>query len=404
MIKLAVYSVGQVTQYIKSIFEAAKPLARISIRGEIANFKRQSSGHLYFSIKDANSQLKAIMFATNASRLDFRPSDGMRVIIDCNITVYEKGGVYQAYVSSMQPDGIGALYLAYEKLKEQLQQEGLFDVTHKKSLPHIPGSIGVITSPTGAAVRDIINITGRRWPQAKLYIYPAKVQGDGAEQDLINGLRYFECKQKVDVIIIGRGGGSIEDLWAFNSERLAREIYSVGTPIISAVGHETDFTICDWVADMRAPTPSAAAELVVPDVAEMRDKVGAFKRLAKQKIEACLKQKQHEYSIVEQKLKSNMLRFFENKRHIFDNLSNAINVNFDKYLADKRHLLTIVAARLQAINPLSVLSRGYSIVEKDGKSVCDIRLLNVGDSIVVRMKNGKVNSTIQNIVEEKIYG
>lgn len=386
------------------MFEAAKPLARISIRGEIANFKRQATGHLYFLIKDANSQLNAVMFASNASRLDFRPSEGMRVIIDCSISVYEKNGVYQAYVSNMQPDGIGALYLAYEKLKEQLQKEGLFDVAHKKSLPHIPDSIGVITSPTGAAVRDIINITGRRWPQAKLYVYPSKVQGEGAEYDLIKGLRYFEHKQQVDVIIIGRGGGSIEDLWVFNNERLAREIYSAKTPIVSAVGHETDFTICDWVADMRAPTPSAAAELVVPDIVETRGKVAVYKRLAEQNIISRLKQKRHDYSLIEQKLKNSMLRLFENKRHLYHDLSNAIKMNFDKYLADKRNLLTVIAARLQALNPLSVLSRGYGIVEKDGRSISDVGCFSVGDKIVVRMKNGRVYSTVNSILEEKNYG
>lgn len=390
----------QVTEYIKSMFEAARPLAGISIRGEIANFKRQASGHLFFSIKDADAQLKAVMFASNAARLGFRPSDGMRVVIDCSLSVYVKGGVYQAYVSDMRPDGIGALHLAYEKLKEQLRQEGLFDSDHKKSLPHIPDSIGIITSPTGAAIRDMINITKRRWPQAKLYVYPARVQGEGAEYDLIKGIRYFERRQRVDVLIIGRGGGSIEDLWAFNSEKLAREIYSANTPVVSAVGHETDFTICDWVSDVRAPTPSAAAELVVPNVAEMRDRVSAYRRFVEQKLIVCLKQKRHEYSLVVQKLKSNMMRLCENERLLFYGLSNTIKSNFDKYLDAKRYLLSVIAARVQAINPLSVLSRGYSIVEIDGKSVSDVRCFHVGDDIAVRMKNGRLLSTINRIMEE----
>lgn len=401
---MAVYSVSQITKYIKTMFETAKPLARISIRGEIANFKRQSSGHLYFSIKDADSQIKAVMFASNALRLNFRPSDGMLVVMDCGISVYEKGGIYQAYVTNMQPDGTGALYLAYERLKEQLQKEGLFDVSNKKKLPRIPDSIGVITSPTGAAVRDIINITGRRWPQAKIYIYPSRVQGDDAEDDLVRGVRYFENKQKVDVIIIGRGGGSIEDLWVFNSEQLAREIYAANTPIISAVGHETDFTICDWVADMRAPTPSAAAELVVPDIMEMRDKVNSRKRFVQQKVELILKQKRHKYFLINQKLKSELLRFFGDKRHIFDSLSSKIKTEFENYLSEKRHLFTVTAAKLQTMNPLSVLARGYSIIEKNNVSISDVHCLKVGDDIAIRMKNGNVFSVVKKIVEEEKYG
>ncbi len=375
---MVVYSVCQVTQYIKSMFAAAKPLAKISIRGEIANFKRQASGHLYFSIKDANSQLKAIMFASNASRLDFRPSDGMRVIIECSISVYEKGGVYQAYVSSMQPDGIGALYLAYEKLKEQLQKEGLFAAAHKKPLPNIPCSIGVITSPTGAAVRDIINITGRRWPQAELYLYPSRVQGEGAEDDLLKGLAWFESKQKVDVIIIGRGGGSMEDLWVFNSERLARKIYAAETPIVSAVGHETDFTICDLVADCRAPTPSAAAELVVPDRGEMYKRIESYKKLIDQKIATVFSKKKKNAAFTMQTLQSNIKR----------------------YLIDKKHELQMQASKLQAINPLAVLARGYSIAEKQGKIVSSAGELQAGDELWLRFQKGRAQTIVQRVEEE----
>lgn len=375
---MVVYSVCQVTQYIKSMFAAAKPLAKISIRGEIANFKRQASGHLYFSIKDANSQLKAIMFASNASRLDFRPSDGMRVIIECSISVYEKGGVYQAYVSSMQPDGIGALYLAYEKLKEQLQKEGLFAAAHKKPLPNIPRSIGVITSSTGAAVRDIINITGRRWPQAELYLYPSRVQGEGAEDDLLKGLAWFESRQKVDVIIIGRGGGSAEDLWVFNSERLARAIYAANTPVISAVGHETDFTICDLVADRRAPTPSAAAELVVPDRAEMQRRVEACQKLIGQKISSLLQKRKREHAEQVRVLHKDMGRFLE----------------------AKRYALHLAAGKLQALNPLAVLARGYSIAEKRGKAVSCASELKEGDELLLRFQKGKAQTIVQRVEEE----
>jgi exodeoxyribonuclease VII large subunit len=255
-----IFSVIELNNYIKNIFENNRTLTSVSIRGEISNFVNHRSGHLYFSLKDAEGQIRAVMFRARASTLKFMPESGMKVVVHGTVTVYPRDGSYQIYVSTMQPDGIGALYLAYEQLKNRLAEEGLFDEKYKKVIPFIPRRIGVITSPTGAAVRDIINVTGRRFPGADLYIYPALVQGEGAEASLIKALDYLDNSHLCDVIIIGRGGGSIEDLWAFNGESLARRIFAARTPIISAVGHETDFTICDFVADLRAPTPSAAAE------------------------------------------------------------------------------------------------------------------------------------------------
>jgi exodeoxyribonuclease VII large subunit len=262
-------TVSELNDYIKNVFDSSRFLSSVTIKGEISNFTYHRSGHLYFSLKDSDAQIKAVMFRSSASKLKFMPESGMKVIAHGAVSVYQRDGVYQLYVSSMQPDGIGALYLAYEQLKEKLMLEGLFSDEYKKLLPQMPERIGVITSPTGAAVRDIINVTGRRFPHAKLYIYPSLVQGEGAEENLVRGVDYFDKSGLVDVIIIGRGGGSIEDLWAFNSEKLARRIFAAKIPVISAVGHETDFTICDFVADMRAPTPSAAAELAVPDVREL---------------------------------------------------------------------------------------------------------------------------------------
>ena len=262
-------TVTELNSYIKNLFDSNRTLVALSVSGEISNFVEHRSGHLYFSLKDSEAQIKAVMFKSNSMRLKFKPESGMKVIVHGSVSLYTGTGSIQIYVNSMEPDGIGSLYLAYEQLKEKLHREGLFDREHKRLLPIFPERIGVITSPTGAAVRDIINVIGRRYPIAKIYLYPSLVQGEGAEDNLIKAVDYFDSSALVDVIIIGRGGGSIEDLWAFNSERLARRIYDAKTPIISAVGHETDFTICDFVSDLRAPTPSAAAELSVPDVREL---------------------------------------------------------------------------------------------------------------------------------------
>lgn len=276
------FTVSDLNNYIKNIFETNRTLSSVTVRGEISNFTNHRSGHLYFSLKDEDGQIRAVMFRSKAQTLKFMPESGMKVLVHGSVTVYPRDGSYQLYVSSMQPDGIGALYLAYEQLKERLALEGLFDAEHKLALPAYPRRIGVITSPTGAAIRDIINVSGRRYPNADLYIYPALVQGAGAEDSLVSALDYLDKSRLCDVIIIGRGGGSIEDLWAFNSEALARRIYSATTPIISAVGHETDFTICDFVADMRAPTPSAAAEIAVPDKRDLLMRIDSYnERLVK---------------------------------------------------------------------------------------------------------------------------
>ena len=266
---IGTFSVSELNGYIKRIIESNRTLASVTVKGEISNFTAHRSGHFYFSLKDSEGQIKAVMFRSRAQTLRFMPESGMKVIVHGSVSVYERDGVYQLYASSIQPDGIGALYLAYEQLKEKLYKNGIFDPAHKMPLPKYPEKIGVITSPTGAAVRDIINVLKRRYPIASIYLYPSLVQGDGAEEDLIKAVDYFDRSNLCDVIIIGRGGGSIEDLWAFNSEKLAMRIFDCKIPIISAVGHETDFTICDFVADMRAPTPSAAAEISAPDIAEL---------------------------------------------------------------------------------------------------------------------------------------
>ena len=269
-----VFTVTALNEYIKMKLETDEALMRVFIRGEISNFTNHKSGHFYFTVKDETSRIAAVMFRSSASKLAFIPENGMKVIVGGRVSAYVRDGQYQIYVDTLEPDGVGALYIAYEQLKAKLGAEGLFDETKKKPLPRYPMRIGVITSPTGAAIRDIINILGRRFPIAEVVLYPSLVQGESAAPQLIEGLRYFNEKKNVNVIIIGRGGGSLEDLWAFNSEALVREVAASELPVISAVGHEIDFTLCDFAADRRAPTPSAAAELAVPERYELKRKLG----------------------------------------------------------------------------------------------------------------------------------
>jgi len=269
-------TVTQLNEYIKMMFDSQPTLNRLLVRGEISNFVNHRSGHFYFTLKDENSLIRAVMFKSAAMKLNFQPENGMRVIARGKVSVFPRDGQYQLYADDMELDGIGGLYVAFEQLKNKLAAEGLFDESRKRPLPRFPSKIGIITSPTGAAIRDMINVTGRRYPMAEITIYPALVQGSDAPRSLAAGIRYFNnADKRPDVIIIGRGGGSIEDLWAFNNEQLARFIANSEIPVISAVGHETDFTICDFVADRRAPTPSAAAELAVPDSYELHTRIKA---------------------------------------------------------------------------------------------------------------------------------
>lgn len=395
------FSVSALNEYIKSIFENNRTLSSVTVRGEISNFVNHRSGHLYFSLKDGDGQIRAVMFRSKAQALRFMPESGMKVIVHGSVTVYPRDGSYQLYVSSMQPDGIGALYLAYEQMKARLAEEGLFDEDHKKLIPEYPRRIGVITSPTGAAVRDIINVTGRRYPNAEVFLYPALVQGEGAEDSLIRALDYLDKSRLCDVIIIGRGGGSIEDLWAFNSERLARRIYEACTPVISAVGHETDFTICDFVADMRAPTPSAAAELAVPDRRELMMRLDS--------IDECIA-----LALVRRLDRSR--ERFEHLKAMADarSIDKLIKARADAVVAigDKAELLarsrvdkardrlSANAGKVDALSPLSILSRGYAITEKGGALIRSTDQLSINDEIGVILSDGSVRATVIHIEKE----
>ena len=388
-------TVTELNSFIKNLIDSNRTLAAISVTGEISNFTDHRSGHLYFSLKDSDAQIRAVMFRSARSRLKFIPTEGMKVTVHGSVSLYPQGGTVQLYVNTMAPDGLGALYKAYEQLKERLAEEGLFDPEHKSPLPAFPERIGVITSPTGAAVRDIINVTGRRYPLAQIYLYPSLVQGEGAEADLVRAIDYFENSGLVDVIIVGRGGGSIEDLWAFNSEKLARRIYSAKTPIISAVGHETDFTICDFVADLRAPTPSAAAEIAVPDIRDIiiglddtSDRIAnALRTLAERKRERLER-------ISDKSIFKDPTILSAPYRDGVAVLADRAEASVTDAIRNRSNDLRVISGKLDALSPLAVLSRGYSIVEKDGAVVFGVDRIKQGDSVSLRFKNGVANATI----------
>ena len=390
-------TVSELNAYVKRMFDADRSLNAVSVTGEISNLTIHRTGHLYFSLKDQDSQIKAVMFRSSAATLKFIPENGMKVIVRCSVSVYAATGSYQLYVNTMQPDGIGSLYLAYEQLKSKLESEGLFDEIYKKTLPRFPKSVGVITSPTGAAVRDIINVTGRRYPSARIYLYPSLVQGEGAEENLIEALDYFEKSRLADVIIIGRGGGSIEDLWAFNGERLARKIFECKTPIISAVGHETDFTICDFVADMRAPTPSAAAELAVPDYRELMLRIDNFhERMAKALCRRVEISEERLNSIKSNTILKNTAGIFENREDKIMEYKNTIKTVLENKISNLFADLAVASGKANALSPLATLARGYSVAMNENKKI--IRSVNdvkSGDTLVVRVKDGSVVATVK---------
>lgn len=395
------FTVSELNNYIKNIFEENRTLSSVTLRGEISNFTSHRSGHLYFSLKDAEGQIRAVMFRSRALSLKFIPESGMKVIVHGSVTVYPRDGSYQIYVGSMQPDGIGALYLAYEQMKARLADEGLFDEEHKLPIPEIPRRVGVITSPTGAAVRDIINVMGRRFPGADIYIYPALVQGDGAEKTLVDAVDYFDKSRLCDVVIIGRGGGSIEDLWAFNSEVLARRIYGATVPIISAVGHETDFTICDFVSDMRAPTPSAAAELAVPDKHELLMRIDSYnERMYTAITNRIIRSKERVEHLADKTGSGATLAFIDTKKDTVKAQEDKAILLIRSLLDRLREKLALNSGKADVLSPLSILSRGYSVAECECGIVKSINDTNVGDEISLILSDGKLTAAVIEIDKE----
>ncbi len=397
-----VLSVSQLNRYIKMNFDADENLANIFISGEISNFTNHyRTGHLYFTLKDDSAAVRAVMFNSSAKRLKFMPEDGMKVIARGRVSVYEASGQYQLYVDDMQPDGVGALNLAYEQLKEKLQKEGLFSELHKKPLPPYPEKVGVITSPTGAAVRDIINVLGRRFPYAEIVFCPVLVQGDGAHLQLTDAVNLFNSERAADVIIIGRGGGSIEDLWEFNDEGLARAVYNSEIPVISAVGHETDFTICDFVADMRAPTPSAAAELAVPDANELQYALSALKNRMFLNVSSGIADRRSrlEYLTSKGALKSpdEMLL---NRSQRLDTAFSKMLSSYENRIGGKKVEFISAATALSKLDPMSVLMRGFAFVsDKNGKNVYSSQALAKGDKINVRFHDGSAVCEVKEITQ-----
>lgn len=397
-----VLSVSQLNRYIKMNFDADENLANIFISGEISNFTNHyRTGHLYFTLKDDSAAVRAVMFNSSAKRLKFMPEDGMKVIARGRVSVYEASGQYQLYVDDMQPDGVGALNLAYEQLKEKLQKEGLFSELHKKPLPPYPEKVGVITSPTGAAVRDIINVLGRRFPYAEIVFCPVLVQGEGAHLQLTNAVNLFNSERAADVIIIGRGGGSIEDLWEFNDEGLARAVYNSEIPVISAVGHETDFTICDFVADMRAPTPSAAAELAVPDANELQYALSALKNRMFLNVSSGIADRRSrlEYLTSKGALKSPD-EMLSNRSQRLDTAFSKMLSSYENRISGKKVEFISAATALSKLDPMSVLMRGFAFVsDKSGKNVFSSQSLAKGDKINVRFHDGSAVCEVKEITQ-----
>lgn len=397
-----VLSVSQLNRYIKMNFDADENLANIFISGEISNFTNHyRTGHLYFTLKDDSAAVRAVMFNSSAKRLKFMPEDGMKVIARGRVSVYEASGQYQLYVDDMQPDGVGALNLAYEQLKEKLQKEGLFSELHKKPLPPYPEKVGVITSPTGAAVRDIINVLGRRFPYAEIVFCPVLVQGEGAHLQLTDAVNLFNSERAADVIIIGRGGGSIEDLWEFNDEGLARAVYNSEIPVISAVGHETDFTICDFVADMRAPTPSAAAELAVPDANELQYALSALKNRMFLNVssEIADRRSRLEYLTSKGALKSPD-EMLSNRSQRLDTAFSKMLSSYENRIGGKKVEFISAATALSKLDPMSVLMRGFAFVsDKNGKNVYSSQALAKGDKINVRFHDGSAVCEVKEITQ-----
>ena len=389
-------TVSALNRYVKNLIDNDDILNMVYIRGEISNFKNHYTGHMYFTLKDESSLIKCVMFKTYTSNLNFVPKDGMSVVILGSVSVYERDGIYQIYVKGMEVDGVGALYAEYEKLKEKLASEGLFDDKYKKKLPMLPRSIGVVTSKTGAVIRDIINVTTRRYPAVNIKLYPAAVQGKDAAETIVKAIKYFNEAKNVDVIIVARGGGSLEDLWPFNEEITARAIFESEIPIISAVGHETDFTIADFVADLRAPTPSAAGELAVPELVELKWKISNSEKqlcvLLNKKVEIM----RNKYTTLKNS------RVLKNPFDLIRQRTITVQ-NFEKQLVDKVNLelkdnkikLISAVSKLDTLSPLKTLTRGYAILEKEDRSVItSIKDVKTGDIVKVVLQDGEKKASI----------
>ncbi len=397
-----IYTVGQINSYIKNMFAQDFLLSELSVKGEVSNCKYHSSGHIYFTLKDEKGTISCVMFAGNRSGLAFRMSEGMQVVVKGTIDVYERDGKYQMYAKTIRQDGAGELFERFERLKQELLERGMFAPEYKKPIPRFVKTIGVVTAPTGAAVRDIINIASRRNPYVQILLYPATVQGDTAADSIVRGIHMLEQKQ-VDVMIVGRGGGSIEDLWAFNEEKVAQAVFDCNVPIISAVGHETDTTIIDYVADLRAPTPSAAAELAVYDVSLLLEQLGSIRISLNRLIQNRIRLVHMRLQALQARLKagSPMGKIRENRTYVL-NLEERLCQSMKNRIVRDRHRLALYIEKLKGLSPLDKLNQGYSYVsDEKGKTVTDVNGIHVGDRLHIYVKNGRIETETVGIYPAK---
>lgn len=394
-----ILTVSQLNSYTRSLLDGDTHLNNVFVSGEISNFvNHYRSGHLYMTLKDNGASIKAVMFAGNASKLKFTPENGMSVIVRGRVSIYERDGQYQLYIDDMQPDGVGALTLAFEQRKEKLAKAGLFDAQHKKQLPRFPSKIGVISSPTGAAVQDVLNVLQRRFPAAEIVFAGVQVQGDSAAPQICDAIYKFNSLSAADVIIIARGGGSAEDLWQFNDEKLAYAIYESEIPIISGVGHETDFTICDFVADMRAPTPSAAAELAVPDLSEQIYYISSLKNTIYSLTVEFIHNAERELEFIEKSsVLANPLSVVDSCELYLDSVWNKINTLFSDKVNTLSTRFSSVCSSLDALSPIKVLARGYSIIHSDDGIISSSKNLVEGEKIDIDFSDGKAKAVITEV-------
>ena len=410
-------TVSQLTKYIKYKIDNDIHLNEVFLKGEISNFKAHSRGHFYFTLKDEGSRINAIMFASSAKRMKFLPQDGMKVLVSGKVSIFEATGAYQIYVNDMLEDGIGNLYIAFEQLKQKLEKEGLFDLSKKKKIPRIPKRVGVVTAPTGAAIKDIISTIKRRWPLAEVYLFPSLVQGEEAAADIVRQIQFSE-QFDIDTLIVGRGGGSIEDLWPFNEEIVARAIYQCPIPVISAVGHEVDFTIADFVADLRAPTPTGAAELAVPEVSDvqnylnqlairlnkgMQNKIQSYRQSLNKLTSRYIftnpisiyQTKEMRFDAILERFKYSMQQLFSKKEKEFLKIKNSYVLQQPYQLLEKRqnHYLQVLS-KLETLSPLLTLKRGYAMAKIDGKVITSCKKIKSGDSLDVEFQDGVIQTKV----------
>lgn len=391
-------TVSALTKYIKYKFDHDHHLEEVLLEGEISNFKHNSRGHFYFTLKDDGAAISVTMFSSFAKSVKFIPKDGMKVFVKGNVTVYEPSGTYQINIKEMKSDGIGDLYLAFQKLKEELEKEGLFNLQHKQKLPLFPKNIGVITSPTGAAIKDIINTISRRYPLTNVILYPAIVQGEEAKNDVIKQIKLANEQRLCDVLIVGRGGGSIEDLWAFNERCVAYAIYESKIPIISAVGHEIDFTIADFVADVRAATPTAAAELATPSLDMLKGNIQYYVDIMTKHINQMINNARVLVANIDRRIETlNPLNILTHKKELLEEYSSKLNILVQRIMLEKKSEYRILSSKLEALNPLSIMDKGYAI-NTINDEIVDINKVNKSDVMITKLKNGEIKSIVEEVI------